>query len=474
MLLVLMLGMLGLAVDLGRVYTTRAQLSRSLDAAALAGVIELPNTTTATSKAVTYMNVNMPSATNISAVPDASLQTVTISATASVNTLFMKLIGVNSVSVHADAQAGASNIGTLVKLDAVLVLDDTGSIGSGCSDPQRTTPGQSDAYYAGCPLGLERNGAKAFLDTLYPAGVPVGSTQAAMVPFRGCYNPAGFVNKYGQPNLNAHDEGNNPTWNMTRGCVSRGDIAELSHDPSVSAGLKVKIDALRGEGGYPGTNLCLAYSEGWRHLSDPTYAQPGARKVLVILSDGDQAYWDGSETANLTSAFTSGAPGWATSNLNLYNPAPSDLITSVGSYTGLKPLGIASEPNDCWPSSPNITSTSMPNAQYDSRINTLDVQALQWGDFLKAQGVEIYVVGFGVSAGPNVPSEWCDATMRTAVNAGYSDRRNTATDVNDRKLNKCMASSKSGTNDHYFETTAAGLIGAFQNIATQISFRLTK
>ena len=70
MLLVLMLGIIGLAVDLGRVYVTRAQLSRSLDAAALAGVVELPNTVNATTKAVAYMNVNMPGATNVTAVPD--------------------------------------------------------------------------------------------------------------------------------------------------------------------------------------------------------------------------------------------------------------------------------------------------------------------------------------------------------------------------------------------------------------------
>ena len=44
----------------------------------------------------------------------------------------------------------------------------------------------------------------------------------------------------------------------------------------------------------------------------------------------------------------------------------------------------------------------------------------------------------------------------------------------DRDVAKCMASSKTGTNDHYFESTAAGLTAVFQHIATQISFRLIK
>jgi hypothetical protein len=45
----------------------------------------------------------------------------------------------------------------------------------------------------------------------------------------------------------------------------------------------------------------------------------------------------------------------------------------------------------------------------------------------------------------------------------------------DQKLNKCIASSTAGTNDHYFRaTTATELPAIFQQIAQQIAFRLIK
>jgi Flp pilus assembly protein TadG len=51
LLLVAFIGLLGLAIDLGRLYIARAELSRAIDAAALAGVIELPDTADAQAKA---------------------------------------------------------------------------------------------------------------------------------------------------------------------------------------------------------------------------------------------------------------------------------------------------------------------------------------------------------------------------------------------------------------------------------------
>ena len=142
MLLVCILGIIGLAVDLGRVYVTKAQLSRSLDAAALAGVVDLPlGASQATTKAVTYMNLNMPQASNVSAVPDAPNQRVTISATAHVSTIFLRVLGITSVDVHADAQAGASSLdNSNLPLDALILLDDTGTMRSNCTVPQVTTP----------------------------------------------------------------------------------------------------------------------------------------------------------------------------------------------------------------------------------------------------------------------------------------------------------------------------------------------
>jgi len=50
MLIVVLLGMVALAVDVGRLYVARQFLVNSCDAAALAGGMELPNQTKATTK----------------------------------------------------------------------------------------------------------------------------------------------------------------------------------------------------------------------------------------------------------------------------------------------------------------------------------------------------------------------------------------------------------------------------------------
>ena len=48
---------------------------------------------------------------------------------------------------------------------------------------------------------------------------------------------------------------------------------------------------MRGAGGYPGTNLCLGLARGYKVLFGAG-AQAGARKVLVILTDGENRYSD--------------------------------------------------------------------------------------------------------------------------------------------------------------------------------------
>ncbi|MGH7621554.1 MAG: pilus assembly protein TadG-related protein, partial [Gemmatimonadaceae bacterium] len=187
-------GAIGLSVDLGRAYKEKAELSRALDSAALAGAIELPDTTNATDKATQYMTINMPRATLLAPEIDVPAQKVTITAKSRVPTIFMRLLGISHVDVSASAQAGASNLGSsALPLDVELVLDDTGSMGSGCTNAQRNTPsaGQSSPV---CPIGLTRNAAQAFLNILYPASGSPSSTQVGFNAFRGCYNAIPFKN----------------------------------------------------------------------------------------------------------------------------------------------------------------------------------------------------------------------------------------------------------------------------------------
>jgi hypothetical protein len=83
---------------------------------------------------------------------------------------------------------------------------------------------------------------------------------------------------------------------------------------------------------------------------------------------------------------------------------------------------------------------------------------------MKANGVEVYVVGLGVCGTAN--SNLCNPSL-----IGGTSSDNTA----DRNLLKCVASSTAGTNDHYFEVqTASQLPDTFATIARLIGFRLIK
>jgi hypothetical protein len=106
------------------------------------------------------------------------------------------------------------------------------------------------------------------------------------------------------------------------------------------------------------------------------------------------------------------------------------------------------------------------------RERQLDIRTLEMANALKADGVEIYVVAFGVCA--------TNSTVYTAAQCqsiasggliGNTDNDNTG----DQRLMKCIASSKPSTNDHYFyASSASGLPTIFTQIAKQIAHRLVE
>lgn len=123
-----LLGMVGLALDSARAYIARAQLSRAVDAAALAGAASLR-----LGQGTADQRVRSLAAANGVTSPDATLDvvfgqndegesTVTVTAGRTVPTTFMRVLGRNSVDVSSTAQA------TVPPLDIVLVLDTSGSL----------------------------------------------------------------------------------------------------------------------------------------------------------------------------------------------------------------------------------------------------------------------------------------------------------------------------------------------------------
>lgn len=200
-------------------------------------------------------------------------------------------------------------------------------------------------------------------------------------------------------------------------CVPSSNVIGLTNDPDR---LQAGIRATRSHGG-TGTNVCLALWQAQGLLASSTARQ----KFVVLLTDGDNTYNNAS--------FGNGAPPPAC--------RPDTRPNESDEYVG----------TDC--------------RFAQAREVELDRKTLAFANQLTAQGVEIFVVGFGVcgradNARGKTPG-YCNAV-------GSPDHDNEA----DRRLLKCVASSTEGTNDHYFEVpTARDLPQVFQIIAWEIAGR---
>src|SRR5581483_3628036 len=133
--------LLGLAIDGAVVFWVRAKLSAAVDAAALAAgrsinayVTQPQNTGTAANVAQEWFAANYPSGwlgtsivgggPSVTVQPTQTMtQQVNVSASAVVPLYFMRLLGKSSITIGASAQSARRN------LNMVLVLDRSGSMG---------------------------------------------------------------------------------------------------------------------------------------------------------------------------------------------------------------------------------------------------------------------------------------------------------------------------------------------------------
>lgn len=125
--LVGILGIAGLALDSARAYVVRAQLSRAVDAAALAGASSLRLGQSAAQQRINSMAIANGVDTGLLNVEFGTNEfgenTVAVGATRDMNTTFMRVLGRDMVKVGSGAEA------TVPPLDLTLVLDRSGSLG---------------------------------------------------------------------------------------------------------------------------------------------------------------------------------------------------------------------------------------------------------------------------------------------------------------------------------------------------------
>jgi hypothetical protein len=140
---IVLLGITALVLDVGHAMVVKRHLQASVDAAALAGAQQLPDGTLATSMAQAYGPDSSAGAKNgvagasaaaisigclasdetcVASRPDA----VAVTASASVPTSFARVLGIDSIDVHASSTAARTQV--TKPLDVALVIDHTGSM----------------------------------------------------------------------------------------------------------------------------------------------------------------------------------------------------------------------------------------------------------------------------------------------------------------------------------------------------------
>ena len=199
----------GLALDSGRAYVVKAQLSKAVDGAALGAARNL-NTGNPRAEAARIFNANFPtgwfgttSVTSTSdpsffsttVIPATGVNVVNVSATAVLPTTFMRLANFNEVTVTATGEAQRRMV------DLSLVLDVSGSIGAqwgAVRDASRAFVNSFDAAQDRLALMFFGNGVsvidqmpssrgfdKPGMITDIPNSLPGGSTNMVEGLYRG-------------------------------------------------------------------------------------------------------------------------------------------------------------------------------------------------------------------------------------------------------------------------------------------------
>jgi hypothetical protein len=346
-----LLGMCALVIDLGYLYWNQRNLQASADSAALAGAMQLPDPTSSVTVAKQFgtgsgaknndsrlSNVSETIATKcLTSIPGCNpVNAVVVDETATVNTFFMQLFGLNLAHIHVRATA-CSPCG-VKPLDIMLVLDRTGSMcqdSSGNNDPACTD------------LNNARNGMKTFLGYLDPTVDWVGLSVLPPATSIGakCSTPA------------------TANYNSTTASYV---LVPMSKDYKLSNGtlnsssnLVSTINCVKGGGG---TSYSNAIESAQAELD--AHGRSDVQDVIVFLSDG---------AANLGPTYYSTASPYRTQPCHQgmtsagYSKAKGAIVYSIGyaladdtggctSYTGAaeKPAitvtqalqGIATSPAD--------------------------------------------------------------------------------------------------------------------------------
>lgn len=494
------------AVDMARAQILHTKIQSALDASGLAAAAALsnvPNGTSeqdwATQQAQRYFNANFPSgylgtsAITVNAVLSEGNSVISLSASSTQETTFMKMMGINSVNVAASSSVTRSTEGQ--GLELVLVLDNTGSMNCNVSDSSAVCDGGPNTK-----ITALKGAAATLLDSLYGAtndtapGLFVG-----IVPFSQAVNIGqnhkDWINANsatGQAALDTFDWGPGGSWGgcvRTQGCWGGWKATDYDPigcpfrpywyppEPSSSA---ADASARIAQYGYymnynprpPGNPPAVWRITGWRDdsVTPATYLSPldnitqGPNKgcpqaltqmtaskanakaaINTMIATGDTfipegIVWGGRMLSPNWRPYWGGE--MAANNLPLdYTTATSRkaVILMSDGWNHFLPYNFSAY-NFVWRAQTNIF-----NAYYSwwSPETTLDYITNEICDSLKSNGVIIYTIGFG------------------RVGSSSSD----PSSINATLLEQCATS----TNHFFLAPTNADLQAAFRKIGVSLT-----
>ncbi len=247
--IVMLVGVAGMSIDLGRQQLMRARIQQSSDAAALAGATGGINATSSQT-AMRYFNLNFSTSYQGQARPTPTIQAdtaVSVAASGNVPATFVKGVTTGATSGRSVVVPDVVN-GTTQIYDLVLVMDKTGSM-------TQIDPGQTQTRMAGL-----KSAAKTLVDSLLK---PNATSRIGAVAFNNLTPPSSLPLTTSANSVNAFID---------------GMVAQSWTDTSTGMAAAIPMIQAAGSVTAGGVNNVI--------------------RAVVLLTDGENTYYQGQQIAN--------------------------------------------------------------------------------------------------------------------------------------------------------------------------------
>ena len=395
MLSVIMIGVVGGAVDYGRWLSARSKTHNAMDTAVLAGgrVLQLPGTSTtdAENAATKYYNENKSDALYTDNTTFSVTDTEIVATTAStVKTPFLNIMGIPTLPVNVVAKAVLSvggNSGSDVEVS--MMLDTTGSMG-------------------GSKIADLKTAAKDLIDIVVWQDQSEHTSKIAIAPF------SYYVN-VGTTYFNAITGATASGYTNQRTCVKERSTSDRYTDAPPSSG-----------------NYFNYYSSSWGTCKPTSTVMPLSNDVNALKTHIDNLPATGMTAGHLGTAWAWYliSPNWASVWPAASQPQAYSKTTELNEDGEPKLHKIAI-----------LMTDGSYNQYYSGSSSTTQARAIC--ENMKTAGVTVYTVGFAISVGstPDVTMQLCATSSEHYYNASNGEAlkqafRDIALKISDLRLSE--------------------------------------